>query len=289
MNSLQTALRNPRSAIETLVSLLLLQSAICNLHSAMVTGSLHDISVQALNTKLMFSPTNDVLVTGSGLSAGPPKIVPTANGSFSVPLEAGDYTVSLPLITWRHPFTISVFETNGTVNITNLLNTPRTYTYTNRVYPPLHVNTAQVIAWSTNGESTLLDSTATITAGSLHAGSTITLDAFGSFSDPGVNVPVATLNLKLGSTVIAVESQSVGNNHWHLHGIISIHTVGPTGHVVGAFSVVQDFSGANPFGADTQTATVDTTGSLSVSLTASIDNFTDAESVTCDQLIIRLE
>jgi len=60
-----------------LLCFLLLQSAICNLHSAIVTGSLHDISVQGLNTKLMFSPTNEVLPTGSGLSAGPPKIVAT--------------------------------------------------------------------------------------------------------------------------------------------------------------------------------------------------------------------
>jgi len=288
MNSLQSAIRTPHSAIVKLLFLLLLQSAICNLQSAIVTGSLHDISVQGLNTKLMFSPTNEVLLTGAGLSAGPPKIVATANGSFSVPLEAGDYTVSLPLITWRHPFTISVPETSGTVNITNLLNTPLTYTYTNRVYPPLHVNTAQVIAWSTNGTSTLLDSTATISAGSLHAGSTITIDAFGSFSDPGANVPNATLNLKLGSTIVVTETQAVGNNHWHLHGSITIRTTGPTGHAVGAFDLLQDFSGANPFPTDTQAATLNTTGSLTVDVTASIADFTQAENVTCDQLTILL-
>src|SRR5881398_281274 len=77
-----------------------------------VFGNLTDISIQSLNTKIMFSPTNEVLLVQSGLSAGPPKIVATVNGAFSLSLEPGDYTVSLPLITWRHPFPISVFDTN---------------------------------------------------------------------------------------------------------------------------------------------------------------------------------
>src|SRR5437899_7762558 len=42
---------------------------------ATITGTLRDISIQALETKLMFAPTNEVLVTGNGLSAGPPKVV----------------------------------------------------------------------------------------------------------------------------------------------------------------------------------------------------------------------
>jgi hypothetical protein len=76
--------------------------------AATVTGHLSDISIQDLNTKMMFAPTNEVLLVGSGLSAGPPRIIDTANGAFSVALDAGDYTVSLPLVTWRHPFCISV-------------------------------------------------------------------------------------------------------------------------------------------------------------------------------------
>ena len=101
--------------------------------SATVTGTLQDISIQALNTKLMFAPTNVVLLTPTGLNAGPPRTIETANGQFSIVLEAGDYTVSLPLVPWRRPFCISVFPTNGTVNITNLLCAPATYTYTNNL------------------------------------------------------------------------------------------------------------------------------------------------------------
>jgi hypothetical protein len=79
----------------------------------------------------MFAPTNDVLLTTGGLSAGPPVVIDAINGQFSIDLDAGDYTVSLPLIPWRHSFQISVFATNGTINITNLLAPPRTYIYTN--------------------------------------------------------------------------------------------------------------------------------------------------------------
>jgi hypothetical protein len=101
--------------------------------AATVVGTLQDISLQALNTKLTFAPSTNVLLTTSGLSAGPPRTIETANGQFALPLEAGDYTVSLPLVPWRKPFLISVFATNGTVNITNLLTSPKTYTYTNNL------------------------------------------------------------------------------------------------------------------------------------------------------------
>ena len=100
---------------------------------ATVVGNLRDIHQQDLNTKLVFAPTTNVLLTPAGLSAGPPRTLDTVNGQFSVVLEAGDYTVSLPLVSWRKPFGISVFETNGTINITNLLSAPKTYTYTNNL------------------------------------------------------------------------------------------------------------------------------------------------------------
>jgi hypothetical protein len=101
--------------------------------AATVTGSAHDISNQGLNSKLLFTPATNVLLTANGLSAGPPTTIDAVNGQFTLVLEAGDYTVSFPLIPWRKPFTISVFETNDTVNITNLLSAPNTYTYTNNL------------------------------------------------------------------------------------------------------------------------------------------------------------
>jgi hypothetical protein len=118
----------------------LLSSIFC--FSATVTGTLQDISIQALHTKLMFAPTNNVLLTGTGLNAGPPKVIDTVNGAFSIILEAGDYAVSLPLIPGRTPFHISVFVANGTVNITNLLAPPHTYTYTNNLSADLLVSSS---------------------------------------------------------------------------------------------------------------------------------------------------
>lgn len=101
--------------------------------SATITGTLHDLSLQPLDTKLVFTPTNAVLVTASGLSAGPPRVIDITNGAFSLVLDAGDYTVSLPLVPTRRPFVISVFDTNGTLDITSLLSAPQTYTYTNNL------------------------------------------------------------------------------------------------------------------------------------------------------------
>src|ERR1043166_310407 len=92
-----------------------------NSPSATVVGNLTDISLNALNTKLIFTPTNEVQIGGAGLIAGPPKILDTTAGAFSITLDPGDYPVSLPAIPYRRPFLISVFATNGTINITNII------------------------------------------------------------------------------------------------------------------------------------------------------------------------
>src|SRR5689334_1489119 len=99
---------------------MLFQLATFNLQlatAATIIGTLQDISQQSLDTRISFAPTNQVLITGGGLSVGPPRILQSTNGSFSIVLDAGDYTVSLPLLGWRKPFIISVLNTNGIVNI----------------------------------------------------------------------------------------------------------------------------------------------------------------------------
>jgi hypothetical protein len=89
--------------------------------AATVTGNLTDISLAPFNTKMVFTPTNEVQVSAAGLSAGPPKILDTTNGAFSILLDTGDYAVTLPLVPSRRPFMISVLDTNGTLQITNLI------------------------------------------------------------------------------------------------------------------------------------------------------------------------
>src|SRR4051812_37294764 len=257
--------------------------------AATITGHLSDISIQDLNTKIMFAPTNEVLLVGSGLSAGPPRIIDTVNGAFSVALDAGDYTVSLPLVTWRHPFCISVPESASSFNITNLLCNAITYTYTNHLVSPLHVNNWRVTAWSTNGESSLVSSTTTIGSGLLHAGSVITIEAFGSISDPSANLPDTTFKLKLGSTAIATQTQSPASANWHLRSQITVRTNSASGTVVGTLFPVLDNPSLSAFGGGSQTATLNTTVSLTVDLRASIVDSTGAEAVHCDQLTIHFE
>ena len=266
-----------------------LQLATFNLQPATIIGNLTDISLQPLDTRISFAPTNQVLISSAGLSAGPPRILQTVSGAFSIALDAGDYTVSLPLVPWRHPFCISVMDTAATINITNLLCNPRTYIYTNRFIPPLHVNTSRVTAWSTNGEISLVSSTTTIATGTLGSGNVITIEAFGSFSDPGANGPTTVPKLKLGSTTIITQTQNTGTANWHIRSQITIRSAGTSGSVVGTVFLVHDNPAMAVFPGDSQTVTVNTTGSLTVDLRASITDFTGTEAVHCDQLVIRLE
>ena len=264
---------------------LLFQLTTCNMQLAMaatIIGNLKDISQQSLDTRISFAPTNQVLVTGSGLSVGPPRIIDSVNGAFSIVLEAGDYTVSMPLLGWRKPFVISVMNTNGTVNITNL---PITYPFPD--HHPLHVNAAAVSAWSTNVGTSLLDAVMTIPAGSLRSRNIFSVEAFGSFSDPGANGPTVTFALRLGGTTVATQTQVIQPGRWHLNALVTVRAAGAVGGVAGAMAIGQDNGTGNIFPFGTQTAVVDTTAALNFDLVASIQNFSGAERVICEQLFVR--
>jgi hypothetical protein len=251
--------------------------------AATVVGTLNDISLNALNTKLLFTPTNEVLVNAAGLSAGGVKVIESTAGAFSVPLDTGDYTVSLPLIPLRRAFRISVPDTSSSINITNLMNPPITYTYTNQFSTaPLHVNAASVTCWSTNGETTMLDSAAPDR--SFATGNVIAIEAFGSASDPAANLPTATMRIKLGSTTLVSMSQILNNSNWHLRALVTIRSAGVTGTATGNETLILDST--SPTESGVQTATIDTTPSLNVSVTGEITDFTGMESITCDQLTI---
>lgn len=249
--------------------------------AATVIGNLTDISLKPLDTRISFAPTNQVLVGANGLSAGPPRILQTVNGAFSIPLDAGDYTVSLPLLGWRKPFIISVPNTNGTVNITNL---PMSHPFPDR--NSLHVNSVAVIAWSTNASTSLLDGPMTFPANTLHRGEAIIIDAFGSFVDPGANVPNVTFSLRLGATTIVTQTKAIQAGSWHLSGLVTVRSGGV---VAGAMATAQDNGAENIFPFTTQIATVDPTIPLNFDLIASIQDFTTAEHVICKQLVIRSE
>jgi len=264
---------------------MLFQLATFNLQlatAATIIGTLQDISQQSLDTRISFAPTNQVLITGGGLSVGPPRILQSTNGSFSIVLDAGDYTVSLPLLGWRKPFIISVLNTNGIVNITNL---PISYPFPD--HHPLHVNAVAVNAWSTNVATSLLDGTLSIPANTLHPREIIHVEAFGSFVDPGGNGPNTTFSLRLGGTTIATQTRPIQSASWHLSALVTVRSAGSAGVVAGALALDQDSGTVNIFPFSTQTAVVDTTTALNFDLIASIQDFTTAERVTCEQMEVR--
>jgi hypothetical protein len=63
----------------------------------------------------------------------------------------------------------------------------------------------------------------------------------------------------------------------------------PNGSVAASLAIIQENATADLFPFATSTATVNTTTSLSVSLLASIVDFTGTESVLCDQLLITFQ
>lgn len=82
---------------------------LASVHAATVTATnAHSILNLPLNTKITFTPTNSVLISNGGLSAGPAITTNIVNGSFSITLDGGPYIVTLPLIQSRDPFCISV-------------------------------------------------------------------------------------------------------------------------------------------------------------------------------------
>jgi len=95
---------------------------------ASVWGNLVDIQLGHLETKVTFYPTNLVLVTASGISAGPAITITATNGYFSNRFDCGDYVVSFPLVPWRKSFTITVPCNTNVYNITNLMTEVITYT-----------------------------------------------------------------------------------------------------------------------------------------------------------------
>ena len=148
---------------------------------------------------------------------------------------------------------------------------------------PVHVNTSQVTAWSTNGESTLLDGAVTLGAGTLAAGKVIRIDGYGWFDDPSSSAPSITFKVKLGSTVVAMQTRAGGGATWHLSGAVTVRSAGSSGSVTGAVGIAHDNGAMESWGYPAQTATVDTTGSLGLGILGSIEDFTGTERVVCEE------
>ena len=109
----------------------------CSSRAATITGLVYQVATDIpLNTKLTFTPTNVVYLSsaGPGLQLGGPLTISITNGVIApTKIDAGDYLVSTPLLQWRKPFPISVWQTTNTLDLTNFLSTPLIY---GRVAPP---------------------------------------------------------------------------------------------------------------------------------------------------------
>jgi hypothetical protein len=175
--------------------------------------------------------------------------------------------------------------TNATLDITNLVR-PCPCTKTGI---PFHANLAQVISSSTNGERSLIDTNITIPAGTLHTGSVLRFEAFGSFGDPANNCPNAAFALKLGATSLVSVARPATTANWHLSASITFRTAGPAAVAIGSIAATQSNLSLDPFFFASQTATVDTTVPLVVDLTARYVDIAHTESISCEQFTLHLD
>jgi hypothetical protein len=128
-----------------------------------------------------------------------------------------------------------------------------------------------------------------VPAGTLHIGSVLRFEAFGSFADPANNSPNATFNLKLGATTLLSVAKPATTANWHLSASITFRTAGPAAVAIASLAATQDNVTLDPFFFASQTATVDTTVPLTLDLTARTVDITHTESLTCEQLTLHLE
>jgi hypothetical protein len=72
-----------------------------------------------------------------------------------------------------------------------------------------------------------------------------------------------------------------------LNALVTVRLAGAVGVVAGSMAIQQDNGTIDIFPFATQTAVVDTTVALNFDLIASVQNFTGAERVVCEQMFVR--
>lgn len=158
--------RRPGSLSRSILgALLLCLSSVSASASITVTGLLSQITSEALETYITFTPSADILLLNSGLSAGPAKTIFATNGAFSQVLNPGTYLVRLPRVGGRNAFTIGVPHGTSTENITNLIAAPWTYEQFTNTVSSIGVDPATVVAiMSTNNAGSATAATSATTA-----------------------------------------------------------------------------------------------------------------------------
>ncbi len=117
---------SPRLRVSASLIILLWSSIIAP--AATVTGLLSTVSSSPYKTNLLFTPLSTPLQNGNLLiTSAPTNVTSDALGAFSVPLNAGDYTVVIGQAK-KDSFIISVPNTNLTFNLISLITNALTYT-----------------------------------------------------------------------------------------------------------------------------------------------------------------
>jgi hypothetical protein len=89
-----------------------------------------------------------------------------------------------------------------------------------------------------------------IPANTMAAANVIVIEAFGSFSDPDLTSPTATLTVKLAGAAVLSESKTIVNGNWHLRALLSVRSAGASGTLASSMLVNCDNAAALPFGCD---------------------------------------
>lgn len=162
---------------------------------------------------------------------------------------------------------------------------------------PHFTQTADVTVANTGSETTLVGTgigSATLAANRLAAGHTIRVMASGYLSDDAAAAGTLTFRVKVGgSTVVATAAvtlpNGISNGGWQLVADITCRTAGETGTVIGQGHVTLNSdasTGAIYQMVATSTTTVDTTGTLAVSVTAQWGTADTDNTLTCTNLVV---
>jgi len=164
----------------------------------------------------------------------------------------------------------------------------------NTWYSNTTIPSGNTVANSTT--ETAFASSYTIAAGALRAGSVIRIRMFGTYGTDGVLAPTIQGKLKLGSTAVLDTGSvtavvSATNRGWSAEGQIIVQSIGTSG-AIDAQGQMQFSTAATAALAinmsNTATFTVDTTSTLSVSLTVQWGTADTDNTITLRQFVVEI-
>lgn len=166
-----------------------------------------------------------------------------------------------------------------------------------------HVNTTQIVYADTDAstQKELIDATTTIAGGTLTAGTVISWEVKGSYSDPDVDNPVMTFDVKYGTVslcTVTVNPTLASSSDWTLKGTTTFRAIGASGTAVTTFHWMDDSLDIVaptsfpvwPITTHTETGTLDTTASTDLHIDFQYGSSSPGNwSALVEQVIIKVE